>query len=311
MPNVLLQKKSDLSSFRKIALGTWKTAKDPQVYGSVTLRMDEALRYVEVFRERTGKKLTITHMMAAAVGHTLADMRDANAILRWGQIYLRKDIGVFFQVAMEDPDTGEIDLSGVTVREPETKSLEEICDEFTDRARKVREKKDKELENTHSTFKAMPQWMVRWMLDLVSIVSYTLNWNMKWAGIPQDAFGSAMVTNIGSLGLEEAYVPLVPYSRVPLLLAMGAVQDSPIVEDGEVKVGKTMRVFATFDHRVLDGSHAAKMVKTLKRFIHDPFEAFGEPSAGKALPPAGDGEDSVPVADAESSTSAESERASE
>ena len=32
-----------------------------------------------------------------------------------------------------------------------------------------------------------------------------------------------MITNIGSIGLDQAYVPLVPYSRVPILIALGAV----------------------------------------------------------------------------------------
>jgi pyruvate/2-oxoglutarate dehydrogenase complex dihydrolipoamide acyltransferase (E2) component len=92
--------------------------------------------------------------------------------------------------------------------------------------------------------------------------------------VPRDPFGSVMVTNVGSLGIEEAYVPLVPYARVPLLIAMGAVQETPVVEKGKVEVQNTMRVFATFDHRILDGTHAAKMISTLKRWFEDPFTHF-------------------------------------
>jgi pyruvate/2-oxoglutarate dehydrogenase complex dihydrolipoamide acyltransferase (E2) component len=90
-----------------------------------------------------------------------------------------------------------------------------------------------------------------------------------------------MITNIGSLGLEEAYVPLVPYSRVPLLIALGQVKEEPVVEDGQIVPGKIVRAFATFDHRVLDGMHAAKMSKTLKRIFADPEKELGP------LPPAG------------------------
>jgi len=38
---------------------------------------------------------------------------------------------------------------------------------------------------------------------------------------------------IGSLGLDQAYVPLVPYSGVPILLAAGAVQDEAVVDPGQ------------------------------------------------------------------------------
>ena len=288
MPNLELSRKSDLSSFRRIALGTWGTTRDPQVYGSVTLRMDEALRYIDAFRGARGKKLTVTHMMAKAVGHVLAAMPEANAIIRFGHLYLRKDIGVFFQVAMVDEETQQVDLSGVTVRDPEQKSLETIADEFIAQAEKVRARKDQEFENTRSMFKRMPQWFVRRVLDAVSLLSYTFNLDLRWAGIPRDPFGSAMVTNIGSLGLEEAYVPLVPYSRVPLLIALGAVQDAPVVEDGEIVVGKTMRVFATFDHRVLDGAHASKMVRVLKEYMEHPFERFDAVEALDPPAPAAD-----------------------
>ena len=83
-----------------------------------------------------------------------------------------------------------------------------------------------------------------------------------------------IVTNVGSLGLEAAYVPLVPYSHVPLLIAMGAVQQEAVVDDGEVKVATVMRVYATFDHRILDGSHAATMSRTLKAWFEHPFDHF-------------------------------------
>jgi len=274
MGNLRVKKKHGLSPFRKIAIGTWRNASDPQVYGSMTVNMAEALRYIEEFREKTGQRVTVTHLMAKVVGAVLDEMPDGNAILRFGRIWLREDIAVFFQVALKDPDTGEIDLSGVTIRDPEKKSLAEVCEEFLHRAEKVRQRKDEELEQTRGTFKSMPQFLIRFALGLVHLLSYSFNFNMKFAGIPQDAFGSVMVTNIGSLGLEEAYVPLVPYSHVPLLLAMGAVKDVPLVEDGKVVPGKTMTIYATFDHRVLDGSHAAKMSKIVKTWLEDPFNHF-------------------------------------
>ena len=99
---------------------------------------------------------------------------------------------------------------------------------------------------------------------------------MRWAGLPRDPFGSAMVTNIGSLGLEEAYVPLVPYSRVPLLLAMGEVRKVFVVgDDDQPVVQQQMRVFATFDHRILDGAHAARMSRKLRAVFADPEAHLG------------------------------------
>lgn len=290
MPNLRLRPKDKLSSFRRIAIGTWKTTKDPQVYGSLTVRVDEAVRYLEEFRAATGKRLTLSHMMAKAVSHVLEQMPDANAILRFNRIWLREDIGVFFQVEMRDAKTGEIDLSGATLYDGHTKTLEQIVDEFAAKVETIRAGRDEALEGTRSTFKKIPFLLLNVFLDVLGFLAYTLNLDMRWAGMPKDPFGSAMVTNIGSLGLEEAYVPLVPYSRVPLLVAMGSVRDEPVVENGQIRPGKVMKLCATFDHRVLDGAHAAKMVRLLLPWLEDPYAKFGPiPTAARSEPTAAAG----------------------
>lgn len=274
MPNLELVRKDDVSSFRKIAIGTWRTAYDPSVYGTMELRMDEAVRYIAEFRDKTGKKLTLSHMMAKAAAMVLKECPDANAILRWNRVYLRKRIGVFFQVVMTDEGVGKVDLSGATLYDVQDKSLVQIYDEFSEKVEKVRARKDPALEKTRSTFLGIPYFALGTVLRLISFLSYTLNLDLRRFGIPQDPFGSIMITNIGSLGLDTAYVPLVPYSRVPILIATGAVKDVPVVEEGKIVPGKVMRVNATFDHRFIDGFHASVMSRVLREWIEHPYEHF-------------------------------------
>ena len=64
MPNLELQRKDDVSSFRKIAIGTWSDAYDPSVYGTMELKMDKAMQYLNEYRQKTGRKLTVSHMLA-------------------------------------------------------------------------------------------------------------------------------------------------------------------------------------------------------------------------------------------------------
>ena len=274
MPNLELVRKDDVSSFRKIAIGTWRTAYDPSVYGTMELRMDEAMRYLAEFREKTGKKLTVSHMVAKAAAMVLKECPDANAILRWNRVYLRKRIGVFFQVVMTDEGVDKVDLSGATLYDVEGKSLADIIDEFNAKVESVRARKDPALEKTRQTFLGIPYFALNGVLRLISFLSYTLNLDLRRFGIPQDPFGSIMVTNIGSLGLDTAYVPLVPYSRVPILIATGAVKEVPVVEAGKIVPGKVMRVNATFDHRFIDGFHASVMSRIMRQWIEHPFDNF-------------------------------------
>ena len=274
MPNLKLRQKKNLSSFRRIAIGTWRTVGDPSVYGSLTLRADKVLAYIEEFRRVKKKHLTITHLMGKVISAAMEEMPDANAILRYNRIYLREDIGVFYQIAMEDPKTGELDLSGTTVHSADKKSVEEIFDEISKNVKVVRAGKDKNLESTRGLFKKIPYFFLNTFLKLISLFSYTFNLDLRWAGIPEDAFGSVMITNIGSLGLEAAYVPLVPYSKVPLLIAVGGIKEVPVVENGEIIPAKEISLYSTFDHRVLDGSHAAIMSRVIKKYFNDPFRYF-------------------------------------
>ena len=274
MPHLRLERMRELSTFRRIALGTWRDAYDPSVYGTLTLRMDAALAYIEAFRAATGLRVTVSHLMCKALAAALEKMPDANAILRFHRPYLRKDLGIFFQVALEDALNGKMDLSGARIPDPEKKSLREIVTELEARIDRVKTHRDTELEQTRQTFRRVPLPLMFWLTRLTSFLAYTLNLDMRWAGMPRDPFGSAMITNIGSLGLDEAYVPLLPYSRVPLLLAIGAVKAVPLVDAGEIRIGHVMRVHATFDHRLLDGSHAAVLARVITDYMEHPFERF-------------------------------------
>lgn len=274
MPNIELKKKKDVSLFRKIAIGTWRTAYDPSVYGTMELHMDNAMDYIQRFREATGKRITVTHLLARATGEVLRQTPDANAILRYNRVYLRKRVGVFMQVAMTDEGSDKIDLSGVTIYDVPDKSLIEIADEVADKVEKVRARKDPALEKTRGMFRFIPYFLLNFFLKTIAFFSYTLNLNLKFLGVPQDPFGSVMITNIGTLGLDMAYVPIVPYSRVPILLATGSVRETPVVVDGEVTIRKVMKINATFDHRFIDGFHAASMSRILKAWMENPDDHF-------------------------------------
>ena len=283
MPNLDLVRKDDVSSFRKIAIGTWQTAWDPSVYGTINLRMDKAMAYVADFRAKTGRRLTVSHLMAKAAAMVLKECPEANSILRWNRVYQRTRIGIFFQVVMADEGMGKADLSGATLYDVERMSLVEICDEFERKVDLVRKRKDPALEKTRGTFLKIPYFALNRFLKVLSFFSFELNLDLRWADIPSDPFGSMMITNIGSLGLDVAYVPLVPYSHVPILLAVGAVKDVPVVENGAVVPGKVMAVNATFDHRIIDGFHASAMSKVLKAWIEDPYTHFDKLDALQAV----------------------------
>lgn len=272
MAHIELVRKKDVSSFRKLAIGTWQTAYDPTVYGTLTVRMDKALAYIEKFREKHGVRLTVTHLVAKAVAEGLRRCPDANAMLRFNKIYLRQSVTLSVLVVQTDQGDGKVDLTAAKIDHAESKSLLDMAKEMQATIDRVRQRKEESLEKGKGTIALIPFMFMNLFLKLLSFFMYTLNLDLSWAGMPRDAFGSATVTNVGSLGLDIAYVPLVPYTRVPIFVAPGAVRDEPVVEDGKVVPGKTMAINASFDHRYIDGFHAGVLAKTMRELIENPFE---------------------------------------
>jgi pyruvate dehydrogenase E2 component (dihydrolipoamide acetyltransferase) len=270
MPNVDLDGALAISPFRKIALGTWETTYDPTIYGTMRLRMDKAVDYIAKFREKHGKKITVTHLVTKAVALGLKECPEANGVLRWNRIYKRKRIDVSLLVLMIAD--GKADLSSAKIMDADQKSLVQIVDEVEERARKIRERKDKDLEKTRQSMRWVPFLFMNRFLKILSFLLYTLNLDLRWLGLPRDPFGSAIVTSIGSIGLELAYVPLSPYTRVPMFIAPGEITDEPVIQDGQVVPAKLMNVNATFDHRLIDGAHAAVLSKTVRKVLENPFE---------------------------------------
>lgn len=270
--NVNLRPPLKLSAWRKIAMGTWRTAKDPSVYGIMELDVGAALEHIErLNRENSDVKVTISHFTGKALANCFGQHPEINCIHRLGRLYPRKTVDIFFQVANDKKGD---DLSGVVIREADKKSILNITRELQEEVINVRHKGDPNYKKTKGIMKMLPGFIVPWLLDILGFLMYGLNLWSPLLGTPKDNFGSMMITNIGSLGLGLAFAPLLPYSRVPALFALSAIEDKAVVKNGAIVIAKIMQIGVTVDHRVIDGVHAGHMAKTLRKFFIDPSTLF-------------------------------------
>ena len=87
---------------------------------------------------------------------------------------------------------------------------------------------------------------------------------------PQEMEGSTFtVSNLGMFGIES-FTSIInqPNSAI---LSVGAIVEKPVVKDGEVVVGNTMKLSLACDHRTVDGATGAQFLQTLKGFIENPI----------------------------------------
>jgi pyruvate dehydrogenase E2 component (dihydrolipoamide acetyltransferase) len=80
--------------------------------------------------------------------------------------------------------------------------------------------------------------------------------------------GSFTVSNLGMYGISEFVAIINPPQAA--ILAVGGIEERALVKEGKVVPGKTMRLTLSADHRVLDGTGAAKFLKTLQSYLENP-----------------------------------------
>ncbi|GAB2994800.1 pyruvate dehydrogenase complex dihydrolipoamide acetyltransferase [Cyclobacterium sediminis] len=86
---------------------------------------------------------------------------------------------------------------------------------------------------------------------------------------PKDWEGNTFtVSNLGMFGIEEFTAIINPPDAC--ILAIGGIKQTPIVKDGEIKIGNVMKVTLSCDHRVVDGAVGSAFLKTLKSLLEDP-----------------------------------------
>ncbi|MGK7370913.1 MAG: dihydrolipoamide acetyltransferase family protein, partial [Candidatus Halalkalibacterium sp. M3_1C_030] len=87
---------------------------------------------------------------------------------------------------------------------------------------------------------------------------------------PEQMEGSTFtISNLGMFGIEEFTAIINPPNAC--ILAVGAIRDVPVVENGEVVPGKRMKVTLSSDHRIVDGATAAKFLSTVRDMLQNPL----------------------------------------
>ena len=260
-----------LLGWRRVAVHTWRPPRDPSVYAIVDVPVQGALTYIDRVREATGAHITVTHMVARAVALGIRAFPQMNGIVARRRIMLRDTVDIFIQVATQ----GGRDLSGFKVVRADEKSVVDISREVEQRVELLRTRRDKQVERTKSVLDRIPMPILGPVMRTIAYLIYDLDLDLSRFGIVKDEFGSAMVSNIATFGLTTAMAPLVPFSRTPLVVLVGQVEQRAVVEDGHVAVRPMLTLGVTFDHRFMDGYQGGKMADLMRAYMSDPEQYEG------------------------------------
>jgi pyruvate dehydrogenase E2 component (dihydrolipoamide acetyltransferase) len=87
---------------------------------------------------------------------------------------------------------------------------------------------------------------------------------------PEEMDGSTFtISNLGMFGIQE-FTSIINQPN-GAILSVGAIVQKPVVKDGVIVVGNTMKLTLACDHRVVDGATGAQFLQTLREFVENPL----------------------------------------
>ena len=87
--------------------------------------------------------------------------------------------------------------------------------------------------------------------------------------MPDEYTGATFsVSNLGMFGIHEFTAIINPPEAG--ILAVGGIEQTPVVVDGEVVVRPRMRITMSCDHRVIDGAQGSRFLQTLSGMLEEP-----------------------------------------
>jgi pyruvate dehydrogenase E2 component (dihydrolipoamide acetyltransferase) len=88
--------------------------------------------------------------------------------------------------------------------------------------------------------------------------------------MPEEYTGATFtVSNLGMFGIDQFTAIINPPEAG--ILAIGGVEEKPVVVDGALEVRHRMRVTMSCDHRAVDGATGAKFLQTVRGYIENPL----------------------------------------
>ncbi len=101
--------------------------------------------------------------------------------------------------------------------------------------------------------------------ELRDLVERARNRKLK----PDEYQGSTFtISNLGMFGVEDFVAIINPPEGA--ILAVGSIVERPVVKNGAIVIGHTMKATLSSDHRIIDGAVAARFLQDLRKFMENP-----------------------------------------
>lgn len=253
------------TDWRKIASSIYRKPSDSKIFGAVEIDVDDLEKYI-TRKRREGEKITLTHFFTLVVARALREeVPELNCYLRRGKVIKRKQIDATVSVLLEGSQ-----MSSVRLNNADQLTLPEAAAIIREKIRDTRAGEASRTMKSGGGVSSVPWPLRAWLFRLIRLITINLGIPLPWLGLPRNSFGSFLISNIGTLGLETGYPALFPVSDVAFVLIMGGVTKKPVVVDEKIVIRKMLSLSIALDHRVVDAWHGGKLFRYIKYMVDRP-----------------------------------------
>ncbi len=219
--------------------------------------------------ELGGVKLTLFHVILAALVKTVTLRPKMNRFIQGGRTYQRNVLSAAFVVKKQFADNGG---EALAYREfgPETtfNTLHAMLTEEITACRR-----DDVTDNSTAGMELLtklPRFLLRFVVFLLHRLDY-YGRVPEWLVKTDPDYASLFISNLGSIRLNAAYHHLNDWGTNSLFVVIGKKHEVPFYQpDGSVEMREVVNLGMTLDERIADGYYYSKTVALLRYLLEHP-----------------------------------------
>ncbi len=252
--------------WRVTSAAIYTTPTDSRVYGTLDIDVTDAKHFIDRKREE-GVKLTMVHMTTAVLARAMAfDTPEMNCFIRRGAVVGRKHLDVMVPVQVG----GDAGVTPAIIRDAHARRVTDIADEIREKAARSRAGSEIKAAKNKYVLNRIPWPLRRPVFRILKWITVDMGIEINALGLSAHSFGSFVVSDIGSFGLNTGMTALMPAAKVPCVVVLGKIEEKPVVRNGEIVIRTILPLTGTFDHRVVDGMQIGKLARGIKRGFRKP-----------------------------------------
>jgi len=253
------------NEWRRVASSIYRKPADSKIFGEVEIDITDLEEFITTKR-REGIKITLTHVILLAVARALRDeVPELNTYIRRGKVIQRDTIDAMVSVLMPGSQ-----MSSVRVRNADKLTLAGAAEAMNEEIKQSRAGIENSTMRAKGFISSIPWPLRSWVFRFIKLFTVDWGFSIPSLGMSANSFGSFVVTNIGSIGLESGYPALFPTSNVAFVMVVGGVSKKPWVVDNEIVIRKILTLSSALDHRVVDASHGGKLFRYIRNVVRNP-----------------------------------------